>query len=314
MTQGERKEVMLDDKHRYEEYAAIISALPDLVFILTESGLYADILGGDNSEMYHDGLSLVGKNLRDVLSPANANWFLERIDETLTKDTLMCFEYSLAGNDVDCLDVNSGPAGSLRFEGRVNPIKSLYHGERAVVWVARNITVRHELAQQLTYYAEMDHLTGVYNRRKLYEFFSDALAHFHQSQQHYCFLLVDIDEFKKINDIYGHQTGDDAIRQTTKKCQSILSEGDIIARLGGDELGIIHRCSDELSCVDLAHKLNQAVATLYINKDVPNYPLSLSIGITHFEKEDNDIEAIYHRADLALYESKNNGKRQYSIK
>ncbi|EGU48578.1 diguanylate cyclase [Vibrio ichthyoenteri ATCC 700023] len=305
---------MLEDKHRYEEYAAIISALPDLVFILTESGLYADILGGANAEMYHDGLSLVGKNLHDVLSPEHADWFLARINETLTNNTLMCFEYSLAGNDVACLDVNSGPVGELRFEGRVNRLKSLYHGERAVVWVARNITLRHELAQQLTYYAEMDYLTGVYNRRKLYEHLSHSLAQFQQSQQHYCFLLVDVDEFKKINDVYGHQAGDDAIRQTTKKCQSMLGESDVIGRLGGDELGIIHRCSAELSCIDLARKLNQAVANLYINKKVSNYPLSLSIGITHFEKTDHDIEAIYHRADLALYESKKNGKNQFSIK
>ncbi|KII75683.1 sensor domain-containing diguanylate cyclase [Vibrio renipiscarius] len=301
-------------QYRNEEYAAIIAALPDLVFILTESGLYADILGGNSSEMYHNGLSLVGKNLHDVLSPEHANWFLGKIHETLDQNKLMCFEYSLAGTDVACLDVHSGPPGTLRFEGRVNPLRSRYNGERAVVWVARNITFRHELAQQLTYYAEMDYLTGVYNRRKLYEHFSDALTHFQQSQQHYCFLLIDIDEFKKINDIYGHQTGDDAIRQATKTCQSMLGNNDIIGRLGGDELGIIHQCSEALSCTELARKLNEAVATLYINESVPEYPLSLSIGITHFEKHDDDIEAIYQRADLALYESKNNGKNQYSFK
>lgn len=298
----------------FEECRAIISALPDMVFVLTESGQYAAILGGDSSELYHDGSSLKGVTLFDALPEDKAYWFLDRIKETLANNKLMVFEYSLAADDVETVNNDSGPSGVLRFEGRVNPLKSLRYGERAVVWVARNITERYQLEKQLTYHSEIDVLSGIFNRRKLIEQLNDAFYTFQRYQENYCFLLLDIDDFKKINDNFGHQVGDNAIREIVKICQSELRHTDIIGRLGGDEFGVIHKITTDVCPLALAQRLNNAVTALYGITDQGADKCSISIGISQFDSSDQGIEEIYKRADIALYDSKRKGKNSFSAK
>ncbi len=294
------------EKSKLEEYEAIISALPDMVFVLTESGRYAAVLGGESSEQYHDGTFLESFNLFDVMPEEKATWFIERIRQTLSANKLMIFEYSLAADDVDNIDPDSGPNGELRFEGRVSPLKSLRYGERAVVWVARNISKRYKLEQQLTYQAEIDPLSKAFNRRKLFKCLDDAFYTFQRYKENTSFLLLDIDNFKQINDNYGHQTGDNVIREIAKLCQSELRQTDVFGRIGGDEFGIIHRSTAETSLA-FAKRLNKLVLKIPFESDI-----SISIGISQFKDSDDTIDQVYQRADIALYQSKRAGKNMCS--
>lgn len=294
------------DKNKLEEYEAIITALPDMVFVLTESGRYAAIFGGESSEQYHDGTFLENLSLFDVLPQQKAMWFLERIRETISANKLMIFEYSLAADDVDNIDPDSGPNGELRFEGRVSPLKSLRYGERAVVWVARNITERYKLVQQLTYQAEVDLLSNAFNRRKLFCCLEEAFYNFQRYKENINFFLLDIDNFKQINDKFGHQAGDDVIRNIAQICQSEIRQTDVFGRIGGDEFVILQRSNAEDSLV-FANRLNKLVLTIPFEIEI-----SISIGISQFKDSDNSIEQIYRRADLALYQSKQAGKNMCS--
>ncbi|WP_428773228.1 diguanylate cyclase [Vibrio sp.] len=305
---------MKQQSDEYEEYAAVIASLPDKVFVLTESGRYAAIMGGDSDEYYHDGSSLAGLMLSDVLPVEKSNWFLQRIKETLEANKLMVFEYGLSADDVDTVDSQSGPAGELWFEGRVMPLKSLRYGERAVVWVARNITKRHHLEQQLTYQSEIDFLTNSYNRRKLFEELNNAFYKYHRYQEQYSFLLIDLDDFKQINDAYGHKTGDDVLRKLTAACQAEIRQTDVIGRLGGDEFAIIHQVTANESSYALATRLVEMVASQCGAEQFPNLNLTISVGISQFQERDQGVENIYQRADLALYESKRNGKNRICLK
>lgn len=167
----------------HEEHLALIAALPDLVFVLTESGRYAAVFGGQSNELYHQEHALVGRSLFDVLPHDKAQWFSDRILQTLTENKLMVFDYSLSGEDVDTLESQSGPEGLLRFEGRVTPFPTNRYGERAVIWVARNITERYQLEQQLTYYSEVDALSKTFNRRKLFEQLEKSFYAFQRYQE-----------------------------------------------------------------------------------------------------------------------------------
>jgi len=296
-----------------EEYEAVISALPDLVFVLTESGQYADIIGGQDAEFYHDASGLIGASLFDVMPDEKANWFLERIQQTLGANRLMVFEYSLAGNDVDKVDNGSGPSGTLWFEGRVKPLPSVRYGERAVVWVARNITKRHMLEEELQFYSEIDALSGTLNRRKLFHHLEDALYSFRRYHEQSGFLMLDVDDFKKINDTYGHQCGDSAIRNIASVCQSELRHTDVIGRLGGDEFGIIYRDKPHDYLLALAERLNERVKRCAHECTFP-CNVSISIGISCFRTDDEGIEQIYQRADQALYEVKRKGKDGFVLK
>ncbi|UJF21165.1 GGDEF domain-containing protein [Shewanella sp. OMA3-2] len=295
-----------------EEYEAITLSLPDLVFVLTESGRYTAILGGNSSDYYHNASFLKGLSLFDVLPEEKANWFIDRIQETLLSNKLNVFEYSLAADDVKDIEGGSGPIGLLRFEGRVNPLKTLRYGERAVVWVARNITERYQLEQKLIYQSQTDFLTNIINRRKFIEYLNDAYLNFKQGQQGYSLLVFDIDNFKNINDIHGHLFGDDILKKVVKICQAELKQTDIFGRLGGDEFGVIHINMSAESCIDLARRLNQQIADMHINDKKLQCGPSISIGISQFLPSDKDVEQIYHRADSALYDSKRNGKNKFS--
>lgn len=158
------KAISMSDKERLLRLEAL-DALPDLIFILTESGRYAAIIGGPDRSTYHDGSCLVDFSLCDVLPKAKADWFASEIQQTLKEDRLRIVEYTLAATEVAEIDAQAGPGGEIWFEGRVQPMKTRVDGERAVVWLARNNTRSHELEVQLRQLSETDALTGVYNRQ-----------------------------------------------------------------------------------------------------------------------------------------------------
>ncbi|ORT52890.1 diguanylate cyclase [Vibrio sp. qd031] len=294
------------EESKLEEYEAIITSLPDMVFVLTESGRYAAVLGGESPEQYHDGSFLEDLNLFDVLPKQKAIWFIERIKDTLSANTLKIFEYSLAADEVDNINPSSGPTGELRFEGRVSPLNYLRYGERAVVWVARNITERYRLEKLLTYQAEVDPLSNAFNRRKLFECMDQAFYSFQRHRENISFLLLDIDDFKQINDSFGHQVGDNVIRCIAQLCQSKIRQTDVFGRIGGDEFGIIYR-----STLPTSFAFAEQLTTLLVSTS-SDINVSISIGISQFEESDNNIEQIYQRADNALYKSKKAGKNTCS--
>lgn len=150
------------------QMSALLAALPDPVFVLTHSGLYAAIFGGTDTRYYHDGQWLVGQRLTDVLEADKADWFLQEIRHTLALGRLHVVEYSLSGHDIKGLS-SEGPQEAIWFEGRVQPLDFLVLGEPAVLWVASNITARHDLEHRLRVLSETDELTGLPNRRHLME-------------------------------------------------------------------------------------------------------------------------------------------------
>ncbi len=297
-----------------EEYGAIISALPDITFVLTESGVYSGIYGGECSDLYHDGSSLKGMTLFDILPKDKAQWFLDKINETLEANKMMVFEYSLGEGDVKNIDNDSGPSGVIRFEGHVNPLPSLLNGERAVVWVARNITQRYQMEQQLIYQSEIDDLSQVLNRRKLFENLDNAFYSFQRYQENYCFMLVDIDNFKQINDCFGHQCGDEAIQNLAALCQSKIRKSDVVGRLGGDEFGILLKHTADVSPVAFAERLIEATSNTSMITKPKDARLTISIGLSHFLDTDTCRDQIYQRADKALYDAKGRGKKRVCVK
>lgn len=133
----------------YAQLQAIFDAFPDPVFLLTRSGLYAGVHGGSDSRYYHDGKGLIGKRLHEVLKPNKADWFLAEIAKALSAQQMHIVEYDLAMSDVLGLTAG-GPADSIWFEGRVQPLNFKIANEDAVLWIASNINHRINLEMQLT--------------------------------------------------------------------------------------------------------------------------------------------------------------------
>lgn len=151
-----------------------------------------------------------------------------------------------------------------------------------------------------------DGLTGVWNRRKI----NEVGAYEVSRQQRYgtsaSLAVIDIDNFKKINDIHGHATGDLALRAMADACQAVLRETDIIGRWGGEEFVVIFPNTGLTELHHLANALCRAVNNI---RQLPNVTLSVSIGISACLSSDT-FASWFARADNALYQAKRNGKNR----
>lgn len=154
--------------------------------------------------------------------------------------------------------------------------------------------------------AEIDSLTGSYNREGLVNAFCDL----QRDSEHMPFLsalIVDMDDFKMINDTYGHLGGDVILCDFVGVAQSLLSEKRFLGRLGGDEFVIILPTERNEASV-LAEKLRQCVSTRAVQYLDQTIHYTISIGIASCKNEECVLSELLHKADLALYEAKHQGK------
>lgn len=150
--------------------------------------------------------------------------------------------------------------------------------------------------------ARTDDLTGLGNRRRMYEALDDALADPHQS---YAVLMADLDRFKEINDRFGHAAGDDVLRGVADCMRTVMPEDSVLVRLGGDEFAVVAPSTAERTGIDLAWAWADAVAKL----PTPAGPIvGTSIGVvdTRDERRPNRSELL-RRADVAMYCAKREG-------
>lgn len=153
--------------------------------------------------------------------------------------------------------------------------------------------------------ANTDPLTGAYNRRYLNEFSYEYLKIVKRENKDLSLLLVDLDDFKKINDTFGHEIGDIVIKQLVEISKICIRESDLIVRFGGDEFVILLPNTNIQSARFVANKLINKINEYNKNKE---FNFSISVGISHYQIGDNSIDNIIQRADGALYEAKRVGK------
>ncbi len=295
----------------YDSLRAFLAALPDPVFIIAKSGRYAGLFGGADSRYYHDGSHLIGLSLHDVLPADKAEDFLRQIAVCLEEQRLVIFEYGLSGPDVAGLDETRGPTGEIRFQGHLSPFRALVEGEQAVIWVARNITERHLLEEQLRHNSETDPLTGLYNRRRFLTEVTERLNEFQRYGQPASLIMLDIDHFKQINDSFGHQEGDRVICRVCELWRQQLREVDVFARFGGEEFTVLLPHTPLASAAASTERLRTAVEQQ--GKDDPNRPApTISLGVGCFVEGDT-VDSLIARVDAALYRAKSAGRNRVEL-
>lgn len=299
------------DRRATQLMGEALAALPDPVFVLTESGRYAAIFGGQDRDYYHDGSFLVDFSLYDVLSQAQADWFLAEIRATLAANCLRIVEYDLAAADVAGVDTNHGPAAPIRFEGRVQPLRSSVNGERAVLWLASNITTRHEIEQRLRRLSETDELTGVPNRRRLMDALNESLAKLDSENGRIALLIMDIDRFKTINDRYGHPAGDAVICAVCSACGARIKRRDLFARLGGEEFATVLYDITAAQAFTVAERLRETVAGVCFEpRPGEASQVTVSIGVSVAGPNRRRSHDLLSQADAALYIAKSGGRNR----
>jgi diguanylate cyclase (GGDEF)-like protein len=174
-----------------------------------------------------------------------------------------------------------------------------------VLGTARDITDGHRARAELAYLAEHDPLTGIANRRRI----TTRLAEVADDPRGAALLLIDIDNFKDINDLRGHAVGDRVITRIARTVASRIPPDALLGRLGGDEFAVVVPAAVATEAVELAEQLCDAVAVATIVDEAAALRITASIGIAVVAPGE-DIETSLAQADLALYEAKNAGRNR----
>lgn len=159
---------------------------------------------------------------------------------------------------------------------------------------------------QLTEYANIDGLTGIYNHRYFHQCISDMCDESIENNKSISLLIIDVDYFKKYNDIYGHKQGDELLKGLANVIKEVIRPSDIICRYGGDEFCVILPDTNKDKACDIANNLREIVCNYnYAGQEyLPNNNLTISIGVAALNNETEGYNDLIENADSALYRAK----------
>jgi diguanylate cyclase (GGDEF)-like protein len=161
----------------------------------------------------------------------------------------------------------------------------------------------------------IDALTGAWNRRGFIQRSKDAFHRFQRHMHPLSLLVIDIDQFKQVNDTYGHATGDEVLKLLVAKAKQMFRETDTFARIGGDEFISVLADTDTEGAKLMADRLRHALDGLTVPAgDNQTTNFTVSIGISSCRRDDDSIDSCVQRADEALYEAKKSGGNREQVK
>jgi diguanylate cyclase (GGDEF)-like protein/PAS domain S-box-containing protein len=185
--------------------------------------------------------------------------------------------------------------------------------EPSVLVVSEDITESRRRSEQLAYHANHDDLTGLVNRRAFEERLEQALMVARAEKVEHALCYLDLDQFKVINDSGGHLAGDEFLRQLGRVLQKVVSKRDTLARIGGDEFGVLlERCQVE-QAKRVAYAVLDAVDGLTLAWENRRFRVGISIGLVPIDHTSQNVAGVLRAADAACYAAKEAGRNQIHV-
>lgn len=249
-------------------------------------------------ELY--GLSkeeLIGKRVVDLVDPPRPkeaeDWTMHATDKA-----------------IEGVHLRGGGKVPVEVRSRAIQLK----GDAALVTAVRDITAHKQMEAYLKNIANSDALTGVGNRRYFLEEGRKEFARSKRYGQSLSLVMMDIDKFKNINDTYGHDIGDIALKALARICVDTLRTSDLFARLGGEEFAAVLPCTELEGAVQLAERLRICVEEMVTPSTKGDIRYTISMGVTQMlGDEGEDIEIMLNRSDKGLYQAKEGGRNRVVV-
>jgi diguanylate cyclase (GGDEF)-like protein/PAS domain S-box-containing protein len=300
ITDRKRMEETLRDSE--ERHRALVENSPVCILEMNLGGHLETLnLAGRTMIGEDDRSHVFGLSFLDIVAPADR----QRIAELLDR---------VQGGEATQAEFGAFIDKERRvFSANFLPLRGPDGKVRKLMGVMQDITDAHMIADELSYRASYDALTGLVNRREFEQRLERVLdtAGLESTENALCYL--DLDQFKVINDTCGHIAGDELLRQIAAVLQSNVRQRDTLARLGGDEFGVLmERCSLE-QAKRVADKLRTKVADFRFVWAQKNFGVGVSIGIVPIDQTSENISAIMNAADSACYTAKYKGRNRIHV-
>lgn len=279
-------------------FAAFFGNFPDGLVLFDESGKLVDVNEATCRLYKYSREEMLDFAASDIIFGKNMILFEQFKAEIRTKGSYY--------NETVDHDKN----GKI-FSAEIRGISSVHEGSVCYLALVRNITERKRIHEKLEYMAHYDILTGLPNRVFFYNKLAHAIAFAKREQSMLALVFLDVDGFKEVNDIYGHNIGDMVLQGIADRLRQCVRESDIIARIGGDEMTIV--LSKILQREDAAKVARKVIEALSPEFRIENISCSVgvSIGISIYPDDGRDTESLLKKADIAMYEVKESGKNNY---
>jgi len=181
------------------------------------------------------------------------------------------------------------------------------------LWVYEDVTRERQTAEQLIYLAERDSLTGLYNRHRFQQELGKVLSELERGGNHGALLFFDLDEFKYVNDTYGHRAGDAMLIRVASEVSGLVRRNEIFSRIGGDEFAVLLPGAGESDAERLAERIIRGISQIPFRFESQNLRLTTSLGVALYPQHAQGAEELVSRADTAMYQAKESGKNAWRV-
>ncbi len=248
--------------------------------------------------------ALTGRRREQLLGLSFEELFPRR-----ARGSLPMLLHAADGSLVD-IDIRRQDGSSFPGEARIIPLDE--EGPGDVVVEVRDISHRREMEEELKRLATVDPLTGALNRRSFNELFARSLKQTLRQRSALCLAVLDLDHFKIINDVQGHQAGDDALRQFSQMCLREARSTDIFARFGGEEFVLVLPDTDIEGARIILQRLLDGAGRLSMWGARGAFNCQVSAGVAAL-REGDTLDTLLQRADRALYMAKDKGRNRVEV-
>ena len=290
---------VVETKQQLKLLAQAVEQMDEMVRITDKDGVISYANEALTAHTGYRKMELVGNKIGMFKSGKHDKAFYKNLWDTI-----------ISGNTFRDVFINRKKDKHLFYEEQtITPIMNSNNDIQNFVATSHDITQRVEMEKELHKLATIDSLTSIYNRHKISEELDIEIARANRYESEFSIIMFDIDNFKDVNDLYGHDIGDYVLKELCDVISKLIRESDRFGRWGGEEFMIISPNIDSQKVVQFAYKIKDAIST-HIFKDVEQ--VTVSVGITSFNKDDTKA-SILKRVDNLLYKSKDEGRNKVNF-
>ena len=285
-----------------EALAQVIDTVPALISAADRDGRCVFVNAMQAAAVNASPAELVGRDVADLLGPL-------RVERSREADRIV-FETGIAfpAYEEELLDGKGVRRVLLTTKA---PLRDESGRVASVLTTSLDITDRKHAEDRLLHLAQHDPLTGLPNRSYLSENLTRLLGRGGLRDGRLALHFLDLDRFKAVNDVFGHQVGDRLLKAVARRLVETVRSGDVVTRLGGDEFAVLQAgVADPEDATRLAARITEALAQPFVLNG-RELTISASIGITLHPRDGRSANELLRNADLAMYQAKAEGRRSY---